>query len=103
MLSNILLELFFVLIIIYVFFRGKKSEKILVVCSILFFVINSFANGYYTSNVSGYLYSIVSGLAITIIFINTIKRKDFVWSIISFIVLLFLLINLITILLVMIL
>lgn len=98
MISNFLLDLLFVVIIIYVFVRGKKLEKILVVCSIAFFMVNLFANGFYISNISGYLYSIVSSIAITIIFINTIKRKEYVWSVVSFLLLLFFFINLITIL-----
>jgi len=98
MISNLLLDLLITVIIIYVFVRGKKSEKILVVCSAIFLIVNSLGFGYYISNISGYLYSIVSSVSIAIIFINTIKRKDFVWSVVSFLVLLFFFVNLITLL-----
>jgi hypothetical protein len=96
MISNLILDFLFALVIIYVFVRGNKTERILAFFSIIFFIVNTLAIGYYITNVSGYLYSIVSSVAITIIFKNTIKRKDYVWSILSFLLLLFFFINLMT-------
>lgn len=94
MFSSNLIELLLVAIVIYIYIRGKKLEKILVVCSIVISIVNSFALEF----ISGYLGSIVDSITITIIFINTIKRKHYVWCIVAFLLLLYYYINLIAVL-----
>ena len=94
MFSTIIIGLLLVAMFVYVFIRGKRLEKILVVISVVIYIVNSLAIEF----ISGYLGSIVSSITITIIFINTLKRKDYVWCIVAFLLLLFYYINLITVL-----